>query len=169
MSWAGTACEISTIVAAGLIERITPFIAATYGLPVPKSVVRVMMGITDSPSESTPRTTPGSGSGLTLGFFFFAWPINCPRPLSLPSLTSATILGLAASSSRQRFSNSDSSTAAMPIACIVSSSDLPPASISANTSRAAAGGQAALADRVDQFGQLPGPHGKLLDARSAAR
>ena len=45
MSWAGTACEISTIVAAGLIERITPFIAATYGLPVPKSVVRVMKGM----------------------------------------------------------------------------------------------------------------------------
>ena len=32
------------IAAAGLIERITPFIVATYGLPLPKSVVRVMTG-----------------------------------------------------------------------------------------------------------------------------
>src|SRR6476661_932818 len=43
MSRAGTACERSTIVARGLIERITPFIAPTYRLPGPKSVVSVMI------------------------------------------------------------------------------------------------------------------------------
>ena len=49
--------------------------------------------------------------GLTLGFFFFAWPMSCPTPLSLPSLASATILGLSASSWRQRSTSSESSTA----------------------------------------------------------
>ena len=56
MSWAGTACEISMIVTAGFIERITPFMAATYGLPVPKSVVRVMMGMKDERKNKTNST-----------------------------------------------------------------------------------------------------------------
>ena len=40
---AGTVCERSIIVARGLIDRITPFIAPMYRLPVPKSVVSVMI------------------------------------------------------------------------------------------------------------------------------
>src|SRR5690348_3366467 len=43
-----TLCAMSTIRAAGLIDKITPFISATYGLPKPKSVVRVMIaGMTE--------------------------------------------------------------------------------------------------------------------------
>ena len=37
--------------------------------------------------------------GLTLGFFFLAWPIRLPAACSLPALMSATILGLAATNS----------------------------------------------------------------------
>jgi hypothetical protein len=45
---------MSTIVTAGLIERITPFMAATYGLPAPKSVVKVMMLIDKRIIQITP-------------------------------------------------------------------------------------------------------------------
>ena len=134
MSWAGTACEMSTIVAAGLIERITPFIAATYGLPVPKSVVRVMMGI-KFPSLINSSHNSRKRFGLTLGFFFLAWPISCPRPL-LAFLDFGDNLGvggqqLAAEVLQGRIRR----PRRCPCACIVSSSGLPPAIISANTSR----------------------------------
>jgi hypothetical protein len=45
MSNGGTSWEMSTSVASGAVPRITAFMAATYGEPVPKSVVRVMIGI----------------------------------------------------------------------------------------------------------------------------
>ena len=55
MSNGSTSCETSTSVASDAAPRITAFMAATYGELVPKSVVRVMIGISECrfpPDES---------------------------------------------------------------------------------------------------------------------
>ena len=61
-------CETSTSVAVGLPARSTAFIAATYGEPSPKSVVRVTSGngLLPEPNDLRDRERPAFAEGLAV-------------------------------------------------------------------------------------------------------
>ena len=109
-------------------------------------------------SKQISRTRPG----FTLGFRFFAWPTRSPAAWSLPALTSATILGLAATSSRQRRS--------VPIHRRRDAhrrdhfaADLPGGEHLGEHFAAAAGVEVAGWTRRNQLGQAGGGERELLD------
>ena len=138
MSCGGMSWVMSTIVAAGLIERITPFIAATYGLPVPKSVVRVMIAHmrTLASCRTISRHISRTRLGLTLGFFFLAWPISAADGLEFAFLDLGDDLGIGGEQlAAQRFERPTRRPAGCPAPASPRRRTCPVAIISASTSR----------------------------------
>ena len=111
------------------------------------------------------RTLPG----LTLGFFFLAWPMRPAAACSLPPCTSATIFGLAASSSWQSATSSSSPTAAIPSDATTSATVRPDGEHLGEDLAAAAGVEVALLHAADQVGHRPRADRELRRSSRRAR